>query len=85
MFSALICAAGLASSLRHKLGRAQPDDAPARESLTERMGKAEKVVKAAMGTSGGDNAQLAQNIRSRFDACVPCVLAAADVLSLIHI
>lgn len=59
----------MASSLRHKLGCTKDEREAAKKPLTERMAKAEKVVRAAMGTSGGDNAQLAQNIRARFDAC----------------
>jgi hypothetical protein len=61
--------AGLMQSLRHKIGRSGPDATAA--PLTDRMEKATQVVKDAMGTSGGNNALLAKNIRERYDRCSP--------------
>ena len=69
--------AGLASHLRHRVGRPRHSHEE-HEALSVRMGKAHAIVRDVMGTSGGDNSRLSKMIHARFDRSCPCLLYTSD-------
>ena len=49
----------------------------------EKASRTAELVQTVMGTSGGDNAELARKIHSRFDRCAPVVWPLSRICALL--